>query len=816
MFATLQQNASSYTSLNESERLAVSHMCAALDLLSSLPSGSSPSLGVVAGLLPLHAKVKRFMSGSTPQKSAAGGGPSSPHSPSSSPRKKSLLQSFSSFSDSVSFDGSDEQQAALSPEDRSLVRRIKGHFSSLATAAAAGSSNPPDLHAAFAALDRSKTGQLSSSSLRAALAKVNLNLDDGELSRVLTLLDVDGDGSVNYMEFLRFCGVGEGKHSVAGGKVPSTSKIEDAITHVSRAIFLINDHVLFNLRAECYFKLHDLKSCVSNLRYVLKLLPGDQETRIRLAKVLDLQGINWLKSKNYAAANICFAESCKLDPIRSCYWVHKSVSLIHTSSFSDALRAVDQAMGVEKATASVLCLRGKLHWALDLTDAGNRDFRAAQDLEPEHPEVVAFATAMIDKSAAIYKKAMEKMQAIDGKEADVKEAISLLTQAISLVPDDMRLLILRAKAYRSIGELEASLSDIDDAVFAYCQSMMGSDVPKFVPNRRLWIERQSLLSNYREPNILTDQRSLTLNECAMVKMKEGEYQRAISLLNRVIEQEFNMHGKDMSKVNAKYFVNRGDCYRATGHIEQAMSDFHRAYDSDPTNWQTKTRLSMIHYMAGLQLFNEGFYSQAENELTTAINYNNKVSQYYACRGKAAYYQNNYNGAFQDYKEALRLDPNNADMLMRMQQFDPERTVVESMKNGNASLARSLSKGRITLGGGLPGPSANGHGRATHSAPAQLLSQTADLSVGFLPKLTPVTAVNKHLRSAAVVKDFVQSKRNVMAAQLSVNERRVGHPLKKDALWKLLEPKPVEYKSLRRPAEPNPKPNKKSARPGGQL
>jgi len=57
-----------------------------------------------------------------------------------------------------------------------------------------------------------------------------------------------------------------------------------------------------------------------------------------------------------------------------------------------------------------------------------------------------------------------------------------------------------------------------------------------------------------------------------------------------------------------------------------MSDFNRAYDTDPTNWQTKTRLSVIHYMAGLQLFNEGMYNASEIEFTVAIKYNSKVSQ----------------------------------------------------------------------------------------------------------------------------------------------------------------------------------------------
>jgi len=142
-------------------------------------------------------------------------------------------------------------------------------------------------------------------------------------------------------------------------------------------------------------------------------------------------------------------------------------------------------------------------------DAGNRDFRSAQELEPEHPEVKNFMSYMIKKSSNFYQQAMEQMQqqqkAANGNGIDLAEVIRLLTQALSLTPDDMRLLILRAKAYRSAGNLEASLTDIDDATFHYLQSMLGDEVPKHVVNRRMWLEDQSLKSYYREPVVLTQQ-----------------------------------------------------------------------------------------------------------------------------------------------------------------------------------------------------------------------------------------------------------------------------------------------------------------------
>ena len=805
-----------YTELDENERVAVSHLIKAVDLLVETDSKDSPTLGALAPLKKMRASIKRYEKHQYEAKAK------SITTPIPTPLKPTDPNHFmgkgrsdmpTGFEENFDFGGE------MSEEDIKLIEHISSHFLKI-------NKNPmkkkPDLKAIFRTMDDDGSGKLDYDELRLALSNLGLNLSDKEMELLVQKLDIDGDGSVNYMEFIRFVKIdGETK---TGNEKSDTDKIEEALTHVSRGIFILaEEHHFFSMRAECYFRLHDLKSCVSNLRYVLKLIAGDGDTRKRLAIVLDLQGINWLKIGSFEVAGSCFAESCKLDPITSVYWVHKSVAFVYVSKYSDALRSVEQAMTVEKATVDVLCLRGKIHWALDLIDAGNRDFRQAQELDPVHPEVKAFAKSMIQKSGRFYKQAMEKMQSVSiregsssaaTKEAETREAIRCLTQAIALVPDDLRLLILRAKANRSIGELEASLTDVDNAAFAYCQSMLGSAVPKYVPNKRMWLETQSLKPNYREPFILTSQRSLTLNEMAMRHMNTGDYNKAVGLLNRVVEEECNMNGKDMSKVDAKYFINRGDCYRATGHIEQAMSDFHRAYDSDPNNWQTKTRLSMIHYMAGLQLFNESLYSQADLEFTMAIKYNNKVSQYYASRGKACFYQNDYDRAYQDYKEALKLDPNNQDILMRIQQFDPSGSVIEEIRRNAESSqgtglagARTLGKGKVSISGQFDSSTSKQHNpntdhRTLRSSTAPQFSAAGGqrttmtkTSSPFLPNLTACTSVNPRLKNAVIIKDIVNSKRDTMKNTLSVNERREQHPLKKDALWSVMVIKRKPHMSL---------------------
>ena len=103
---------------------------------------------------------------------------------------------------------------------------------------------------------------------------------------------------------------------------------------------------------------------------------------------------------------------------------------------------------------------------------------------------------MIKRSGDFYKEAMGKLQQISvtGKnEEETREAIRLLTQALNLVPDDMRLLVLRSKAYRSVGDFETSLKDIDDATFHYCQSMLGSEVSCIIARTKPSEERSDEL-----------------------------------------------------------------------------------------------------------------------------------------------------------------------------------------------------------------------------------------------------------------------------------------------------------------------------------
>eukprot|EP00752_Nemacystus_decipiens_P002040 g1955.t1 len=129
---------------------------------------------------------------------------------------------------------------------------------------------------------------------------------------------------------------------------------------------------------------------------------------------------------------------------------------------------------------------------------------------------------------------------------------------------------------------------------------------------------------YAEPAYITRQRCLVLNDWALNLFEDGEYAKAVLALNLAIEGDKAFAKATGGAMESKFFLNRGDCFRANGAAELAVRDYKHALEVNPDNWMVKTRLSLAHYLKGNSLFNDGEFSDAKNELDIAIAYNWKV------------------------------------------------------------------------------------------------------------------------------------------------------------------------------------------------
>ncbi len=136
----------------------------------------------------------------------------------------------------------------------------------------------------------------------------------------------------------------------------------------------------------------------------------------------------------------------------------------------------------------------------------------------------------------------------------------------------------------------------------------------------------------------------------------------------------NNHGhKDgpfglLELVDHRFLVNRGDCLRAQHKYGLALIDYDAAManlkirklgassgvEGARRQWNVATRLSLTHYLVACDYFNENAYEDAERQLSLAVDYNPKVSEYYHARGRARYYIGQHQQAYEDFKGASPL------------------------------------------------------------------------------------------------------------------------------------------------------------------
>lgn len=158
--------------------------------------------------------------------------------------------------------------------------------------------------------------------------------------------------------------------------------------------------------------------------------------------------------------------------IETCFVLHRTNDhLFHR--FNTALKYVSRAIDMdthpvvecntrEISSAEQHVLRAKLYWILGLKDAGIKDMAVAMSIAPDHVEVRRFNNAMQLKVSELYCLANEHL----GRKRK-SQAIALLTAAIRIAPEDIKLLVTRAAANRQSGACEAALEDLHIASTIY-------------------------------------------------------------------------------------------------------------------------------------------------------------------------------------------------------------------------------------------------------------------------------------------------------------------------------------------------------------
>jgi tetratricopeptide (TPR) repeat protein len=313
--------------------------------------------------------------------------------------------------------------------------------------------------------------------------------------------------------------------------------------------------------------------------------------------------------------------------------------LVHLNQLDQALDMVSRLIKYSKNPEPELyILRAKLQWASGLVGEGNKDIRFAAASYPDHPEVLAFSERVFSKAERLYTLSLEAFSI--GRYSDARK---LVEYALSISKEDVKLLILLAKVLRVLGDMKGAYATVQKAMLIYQDTVsLGFDIPEEI---------------VRQTNLI-------FNEMAVKYATEGECEKSIALLSKIISSEKAL-SRGLTDIDPKYYLNRGDCYRMMHDMPHALADYFEALSSNPTDQDIKTRISLAYYYSGTDYFNQSFYREAEADLSEAILYNSRVAEYYAARGQARYYNADYPGAYKDYKKALELDPNHGEVKNRI-------------------------------------------------------------------------------------------------------------------------------------------------------
>ncbi|CAM9834037.1 unnamed protein product [Chrysoparadoxa australica] len=322
-------------------------------------------------------------------------------------------------------------------------------------------------------------------------------------------------------------------------------------------------------------------------------------------------------------------------------------------------------------------LRGKIKWALGKN--GRADLEEAEKRDPEHPEVLLYYDSLHKKSESLYESAKAAIE-----RSNDNLAVEHLGGALKLTPTDLKLLVMRAGCYRRLGSFQQALDDLTQAsVHHYC-AMVGAtefqDRPEDEPGakvsdaeyRRLKYDKARSSATFKDPSYLTEQKCLVYNELGLKLHGHGLYTEAITAFNLALEAaETTSEG-----ISFRLYLNRGDCSRELSRLPAALADYHRALGMEPKDWGIKTRISLIHYLQGTELFNKGAFLLAKEEFDTCIRFNDKVPGYFICRGQVLFFLGDKNGALADYKKACHLDPSNREAQDLVKNFDSEGHLAE--------------------------------------------------------------------------------------------------------------------------------------------
>jgi len=370
--------------------------------------------------------------------------------------------------------------------------------------------------------------------------------------------------------------------------------------------------------ANFYFQQGDNDKGVSALTDLLKVKPGDRQAQERLAE-------SYLDSNNQTQAQALLQSVFKINPNDSVAHMLMGRMLRERNEGEKALVEFDTAIKFDASLIPPYIEKANLQMA-----GGNLD-GAQQSLN---------TALQHDKNNLLVRGFLAKILALQNKSDD---ALREATAVLAASPDNEDAMVARGDALLRLGNGEESVK-------------LFRKLTELRPQYPFYWHRLGLAEASRDDAVnailhlrkaieIKPDFTAAFNDLVLLQVKQKQYDAALTELEG-----------PKTPMPADYVHRlRGQIYTAKGDIPTAEQEFRKAIELNPQSY--------ANYMAlGELSLGRRNLQQAMRDVDSLIAKNPKLPQAFFMKAYFLQLSDDYEGAAQNYKRALELDPESADVL----------------------------------------------------------------------------------------------------------------------------------------------------------
>jgi tetratricopeptide (TPR) repeat protein len=412
------------------------------------------------------------------------------------------------------------------------------------------------------------------------------------------------------------------------------------------------------LRAAAYVALNRHDEALTDCRAALRAYP-------RLAWVYGVRGTAHLGRGEADLALADFNRLLRRDPNNVKALVLRAQAHRGRGDLDRALADGETALALQPESAAAYHLRAVVHADRQDYPRAFADFAEAIRLSPQNVRVY------LDRGYTFTQR------------GEWDQAVVDYSEAVRLAPREAQVYALRGDAYRNQGAFDLALADLNKA------ARLDPGQPKvFLARAAVHAAREeypaALADCNRAARLLPREPHVYLAR-GEIRRGNGDLDRAVADFSRAIALDPTLaraylaraqaHGQKgeldpaladcaealrLAPDDPQAYALRGEAHGAAQKYDEAVADFRQARRLDPQRAETYAgALAAAHWCRAYAAAQRGSLDPALEDLDAAIALDAHQAGMFALRGQVYTAKRDYERAVADFTEALRLDPQNA-------------------------------------------------------------------------------------------------------------------------------------------------------------